>query len=740
MVVDPTSPRTVYATCGGRVHRSTNAGEGWALANAGLPPSGTYALAVNPQSPSTLYAGTEAGVFRTSNSGGIWTAACGQAPCPGVVLSLAIDPTTPSRVYAGTGSGVFRSTDGGETWVGAGLSGQPVRALALDPTTPSTLYAVGLDIYDVLLKSTNSGESWSASSDGLPGIVEISSLVIDPATPSTLYAVTSSGLFKSTTAGESWTHLEVYPGSWVFALAVDPTTPAILYAATPAGVFRSTDSGGTWTVSNAGLAAHTGSALAVAPSMPSTLYLVAGVYGDPSASVLFFRSLDSGGTWVTPASGTRSVSVRSLAIDPLVPGTLYASDGNPPGSDRSFSARVFKSTTWGDTWATASAGLPDNEPILSLAIDPATPSTLYAGGSTQGVYKSTDSGNSWTQTGLTGRSVGALAIDPATPSTLYAGVELVASDGGSVLKSTDAGNTWAALTLTAGWYISSLVIDPLTPSTLYASGDGDGVFKSTDSGGTWGVASSGLPFTIDKLVYDLVIDPAVPSTLYAATFFGGVYKSTNSAGSWFPANTGLPDRATISALAIDSATPSTVYASTPDRLFISTNSGGTWSALGVGLPSGRGAPMQAVAVDPRGSKTVYVASSGVWQLSARVLTEFYVVAPCRVYDSRQENSGGTGLYAASTRTVPVGGHCGVPATAKAVAINVTVTAPSSPGYLTLYAENSFLPAASTLNYSAGQTRATSAVTALGLSGALKVYVGQQWGDVQVIIDVSGYYQ
>ena len=61
--------------------------------------------------------------------------------------------------------------------------------------------------------------------------------------------------------------------------------------------------------------------------------------------------------------------------------------------------------------------------VATLAIDPITPSTLYAGTDEGGVFKSTNSRGSWTavNTGLSGNAVFALAIDPATPSTLYAG-------------------------------------------------------------------------------------------------------------------------------------------------------------------------------------------------------------------------------------------------------------------------------------------------------------------------------
>jgi hypothetical protein len=73
-------------------------------------------------------------------------------------------------------------------------------------------------------------------------------------------------------------------------------------------------------------------------------------------------------------------------------------------------------------------------------------------------------------------------------------------------------------------------------------------------------------------------------------------------------------------------------------------------------------------------------------------------------------------------------------------LNVTVTAPTAQGHLRLFPSGAVLPLASTINYVAGQTRANNAVTPLGASGTLEVYVGQSGGSVHVIIDVNGYFE
>ena len=235
------------------------------------------------------------------------------------------------------------------------------------------------------------------------------------------------------------------------------------------------------------------------------------------------------------------------------------------------------------TVADAEAGVwksvgPYGGPVNAIAIDPSTPTTLYAGMSA-GVFKSIDSGATWAaaNTGLTFK-ISALAINPTTPAILYAGA------GGGVFKSTDAGGTWAKAS--AGLNnedVLVLAINPTTPSTLYAGTYARGVFKSTDSGATWTAVNTGItPYYGSIYSTTLGIDPKTPSTLYVGTSVNGVFKSTDAGATWTAANTGITaDNGTIfpTALAIDPATPSTIYAATSIHgIFKSTDSGATWSA------------------------------------------------------------------------------------------------------------------------------------------------------------------
>jgi hypothetical protein len=90
--------------------------------------------------------------------------------------------------------------------------------------------------------------------------------------------------------------------------------------------------------------------------------------------------------------------------------------------------------------------------------------------------------------------------------------------------------------------------------------------------------------------------------------------------------------------------------------------------------------------------------------------------------------------------VTIAGKCGVPATAKSVAVNLTAVAPTSLGNLRLFPAGTAVPNTSTVNYAAGQTRANNAVVALGSGGQLTVYSGQGLGTADFVLDVTGYFQ
>jgi hypothetical protein len=143
--------------------------------------------------------------------------------------------------------------------------------------------------------------------------------------------------------------------------------------------------------------------------------------------------------------------------------------------------------------------------------------------------------------------------------------------------------------------------------------------------------------------------------------------------------------------------------------------------------------------------TLYVASAD-GKLSAFAspsATALYTLTPCRVVDTRLSSGvpvGGPALAANVPRNLPIAGSCGVPATAVAVVLNVTVTQPTGGGYVQL--DGTGHPGAfSTLNYPAGATRANISFSSLSPSGALTALASQANGTtVHLLVDVTGYFQ
>ncbi|HEX5716864.1 MAG TPA: putative collagen-binding domain-containing protein, partial [Thermoanaerobaculia bacterium] len=118
-------------------------------------------------------------------------------------------------------------------------------------------------------------------------------------------------------------------------------------------------------------------------------------------------------------------------------------------------------------------------------------------------------------------------------------------------------------------------------------------------------------------------------------------------------------------------------------------------------------------------------------------SSFYTVTPCRALDTRNE---GVPFVSAERRRVPLGGRCGVPATAKAVAANVTAVGPSSLGTFTFWPVGGAQPAASVVSFPAGKTRATAAILPLADDATLLAEPAMAGGAVHLILDVTGYFE
>lgn len=237
---------------------------------------------------------------------------------------------------------------------------------------------------------------------------------------------------------------------------------------------------------------------------------------------------------------------------------------------------IFKATDNGTPVLSATASLavtvtiqwsPTTTPIEGGQVNALVSNgTALFAGTLGGVFRSTDSGQSWVavNTGLTNLSVNALA---AIGTNLFAG-----TDGGGVFRSTDNGNSWAS----ANSGIGNQFVYALTANgaTLFAGTNGGGIYRSTDNGQSWSAVNTGLPVAA---VRSFAVSGA---NIFAGIENNGVFLSTNNGQSWTAANTGLPLDVQYTTLAISGLN---IFAGTrgggPGNLYVSTNNGQSWNVV-----------------------------------------------------------------------------------------------------------------------------------------------------------------
>jgi len=289
-------------------------------------------------------------------------------------------------------------------------------------------------------------------------------------------------------------------------------------------------------------------AVAVDPLIPRTLYAGTDQEG-------LFKSTDGGETWVAVNNGLPGLRIFALAIDSQVSSTLYAVV---------FGSGIFKSVDGAGSWRAAQNGIPPSvtQAIQAVAIDPQIPTTLYVGTNGDNLFKTTDGGNFWIRSGPVNAQK--LAIGPQDSSTVYAGTDL------QLFKSTDGGTSWMTLQtgLRASW-VSALTIHPQAPKTVYlgtrsyeTSPPYRQLLRSIDGGVNWTDSTAGLA---NGTVRAVTVDSQSPSTVYAASGIGGVFQSRDTGASWTAMNKGLTNLS-VSGLALD-AQSAVLYAATDGGVF-----------------------------------------------------------------------------------------------------------------------------------------------------------------------------
>lgn len=582
-------------------------------------------LAVAPSATATVYAavaqflsdGLEGGsIYRTDDSGQSWKKLATGLP---KISSLAVDPGSPSIAYVGTAAGISKTTNGGIRWEAAsnGLDSLEINSLAIDPLSPSILYAgtnaptsPGSDkSAGGVYKSVDGGLTWRKSSTGLTenafGYLSASLVTVAPSSPATIYTVSTEGIYKSVDAGSNWSLVNRLVDP-VFSLAIDPNSPSTVYVGAQYAVLKTTDGGATWIriEQSSGLPFELIRSLTVDPVSPLTIYA-----GTQKGLV---KTTDGGATWVPLANGPRGVV--AFAIDPRSPSILYA-DG------------VLKSTDGGATWISAKKDLRKMW-VSSVVVGPGFPTFVYAAGARGGglgVFKSPDRGATWTQTGtgLPDATVYSLTGDPRSEGTLYAGT------GDGLYKTTDGAITWVHLPTPPVAYgnpwVTSIAVDPQTSSTVYAAtspvylglgnSDGGGVLKTIDGGDSWTTLRNTL---VGKYTGPIAIDPHESSTLYIASG-PTLFKSTDGGASTVALNFGIDlGSVAVTSVAIDDHA-GTVYAGTSGAgIFKSTDGGSSWIRINHGLTELR---VGAIAIDRSAPATLYVGTrTGVFRSESAGLT------------------------------------------------------------------------------------------------------------------------
>jgi photosystem II stability/assembly factor-like uncharacterized protein len=280
--------------------------------------------------------------------------------------------------------------------------------------------------------------------------------------------------------------------------------------------------------------------------------------------------------------------------------------------------------------------------IAHLELHPDDPNTWYVGVGSGGVWKTVNAGTTWTPVfdDQVSYSIGTIAIDPNDTNVVWVGTgEDVGGRhvgyGDGIYRSTDGGQSWENMGLANSQHISRIVIHPEDSKKIYVAAQGPlwtaggdrGFFKTTDGGKTWKKTLGDDEYTG---VTDIVVDPRNADVVYAATwqhhrtvaaYMGGgpetrIYRSDDGGESWQELKGGLPEgNMGKIGLAVSPHNPDTVYAAIElDRrkggVYRSTDRGASWEQRSETISGGTGPHYyQELYVSPHHAGRLYLVSN-----------------------------------------------------------------------------------------------------------------------------------
>ncbi|MGA7155951.1 MAG: glycoside hydrolase [Acidobacteriaceae bacterium] len=376
--------------------------------------------------------------------------------------------------------------------IGAGASA--TLAQTPTPTTPtSTLFSA--------MRWREIGPMRAGRTRALAGV---------PNEPSTFYiGAVGGGVFKTTDAGETWHSIwDHEPTGSIGAIAVAPSDPNILYVgsgeglarpdlSTGDGVYKSTDAGKTWTHLGLRDTQQIGE-VAVDPTNANIVFIAAEghPYG-PNNERGLYKSTDGGATFKRVLFINDQTGASEVQIDPQHPNIVFAGmwqrqegpweNGSWQGTD----GGLFRSTDGGDTWKKLTGGgLPNGITQVNLTISPTDSNRIYAEiatGRPVGLYRSEDGGSTWVhapvddtrpEERIGGGDLPVPRVDPKDPNTLY-----IASI--VTWKSTDAGKTWTGFRGSPGGDdYQNVYINPNNTKIVALTSD-QGAIVTVNGGKSW---------------------------------------------------------------------------------------------------------------------------------------------------------------------------------------------------------------------------------------------------------------
>ncbi len=784
---------------GATFYASADSGATWTPADTGLPAS-VIGISPDPSSPGTMLAasGDSYSWFRTTSGGAPWTSS-GDFPLSfwyhAVGAQFVRSVSHPAAVYVcyPSSSGqttsllhysafnAFGSSDGGATWrllaYPPSAPGDWLMGLAVSPADGNTILEVTFT--GAVFRSTDGGASFTQASSLPSGMTWIYPQSVAVSSDGSVYVAAGQNVYKSTDFGTTWTPANGIP-DWqgMGPIAVSPSNPSVVYAgsvwASPNGLYRTTDAGATWhQVTTPWGWFPTGASMVVAPTNPQVVYVASGNQAQVSKN--------GGATWSSPA--TLPGKVWALAVSPSNPTAVYAAAGSVTsngfaakiGSDGKallwstfYSGSAGSSTTGvaaapsGDVWIagnTESADLPvttdvtssspsggaaflarisDTTAACSYSLHP--PSLISYGGGSGGFGVTAPSGCAWTAT----TSDSWITLTPPGSGV----------GSGIVYGTIPDNNTGATRTGTVGVNgqtftlieaDSSCTYSVSTPASLSASGGTVQLTVTAPAGCPWGVT----PFSpVVAVVSGSTGTGNGTVTLSVAANSGVQWLSPLVAVGPQPVTLSEADACTyvLAPLTLASAAAS-------GSISVTANLGGcSWSATSdapwltissTSTVTGSGSfPYSAQENDAGAARTAHVTldhQQFTITQSPPPGLYFVPVTPCRVADTRGPAGpfGSPSLVADSSRSfaIPQSG-CGIPATAQAYSLNVTVVPQGPLYYLTLWPDGQTQPVVSTLNSWDGSVVANAAIVPAGTGGGVSVYVPNA---TDLILDVNGYF-